>query len=215
VDNLEAEPPDKQHPALGFLADDFTANGFDLRRLIRLIAASRAFRLDSADQRHDATEEDKADWAVFPLTRLRPEQVAGGIIQASSASTINHDSHVLVRLVRYANLNDFLLRYGDTGEDEFEERGGTIPQGLLRMNGQLVQERIKKDLFTATSRIAATLPDDARAVEVAFLTVLTRRPTDRERDAFVAALRQPGDRASHMTDIFWVLINSTGASWNH
>ena len=209
VDNLEAVPLDEQHPALGILADDFAANGFDLRRLVRLIASSQAFRRDSAG------EGDESAWAVFPLTRLRPEQVAGGVIQASSPTTIDHDSHILVRLVRYGNLNDFLQRYGDTGEDEFEERGGTIPQRLLLMNGQVVADRIKQDLFTATSRIDATLRDDARAVEAAYLAVLTRRPSDEERDAFVAAFKEPGDRAAKLVDLFWALINSTEFSWNH
>ncbi|MBY0229956.1 MAG: DUF1549 and DUF1553 domain-containing protein [Gemmataceae bacterium] len=207
VDNLEAVPESEQHPALSMLADDFRANGHDLRRLIRLIASSRAFRIDSVG--------DADDWSVFPLTRLRPEQVAGSVIQASSVATIDQDSHVLVRLIRYANLNDFLQRYGDTGEEEFEERGGTIPQRLLLMNGQLVKERVRKDLFSAVSRIEATLKDDARAVETAYLTVLTRRPDEEERAAFVAHLQGPGDRADKMVDLFWALINTTEFSWNH
>ena len=36
------------HPALGRLADDFAAHGYDLHRLIRTIAATEVFRLDSA-----------------------------------------------------------------------------------------------------------------------------------------------------------------------
>ena len=31
-------------PALQFLADDFAAHGFDLRRLVRVIASTEAFR---------------------------------------------------------------------------------------------------------------------------------------------------------------------------
>ena len=45
VDNLPLDEHD--HPILETLADDFVENGFDLRRLIRLIAASSAFRVDS------------------------------------------------------------------------------------------------------------------------------------------------------------------------
>ena len=62
-------------------------------------------------------------------------------------TTINADSHILVRLVRQLNQNEFVQRYGDTGEDEFDGRGGTIPQRLLLMNGELVRDRIKDDPF--------------------------------------------------------------------
>ena len=73
VDDLPAAG--ELHPALLLLADDFSAHGYDLRRLIRAIATTEVFRLDSAAD--NASEEHEAAWAVFPMTRLRPEQVAG------------------------------------------------------------------------------------------------------------------------------------------
>jgi len=213
VDSLEIDA--NPHPALEALAADFRDNGHDLRRLIRVIAWTRAFRLDSAAER-DPTDADEAAWAAFPLTRLRPEQVAGAVVQASSVKTIDLGSNFFVRLTRFGNINEFLQRYGDTGEDELGDRGGTIPQRLLLMNGQLVRERIRQDAMTASSRIVDTLPDDARAVEAAYLTILTRRPTGEERDEFVKMLARPGQtRHQRMVDVFWALINSTEFSWNH
>ncbi len=210
VDSLESTS--SPHPALEALAADFREHNHDLRRLIRVIAWTKAFRLDSVTD-GDAAE---AAWAAFPLTRLRPEQVAGSVIQASSVGTIDLGSNIFVRLARFGNLNDFLRRYGDTGEDEFEGRGGTIPQRLLLMNGELVRERIKADGLTSAQRITDTLPDDARALEAAYLTVLTRRPSDEERDEFVKILQKPGlTRHQRMSDVFWALINSTEFSWNH
>jgi hypothetical protein len=214
VDNLEptdATPP----PALQVLADDFATHGFDLRRLVRVIASSRAFRLDSAADR-EITEADEAAWAVFPLTRLRPEQVMGGVIQASSMTTINAQSHVLTRLFRVTNQNDFVRRYGDGGEDEFAGKGGTIPQRLLMMNGQLIHERIKGGPLGPSTRIAWLAPDNRHAVETAYLAVLTRRPTAEEAEHFEAALSAPGaKREGRIEDLYWALINSTEFSWNH
>ena len=63
-------------PALNILADDFAAHGHDLRRLILMIASTEAFRLDSAAP-FEITDEHEQDFAVFPLSRLRPEQVIG------------------------------------------------------------------------------------------------------------------------------------------
>ena len=149
----------------------------------------------------------------------RPIRVSGPEdLQSLDITTINADSHLFVRLARLTNQRDFLDRYGDNGEDEFSGRGGTIPQALLRMNGQLTRERIKEDLFTASSRIAGQAPDDARAVEAAYLTILTRRPTPAEAAHFTKFLADRTtlqSRGQKMEDVFWVLINSTEFSWNH
>jgi hypothetical protein len=213
VDNLEDE--EAHHPALALLAEDFVRHGYDVRRLIRVIAMTAVYQRDSAAE-HELTEAHDAAWAAFPLTRLRPEQVAGGIIQASYVATIDAQSHFFIRMGRFGQLNDFLQRYGDTGEDEFEGRGGTIPQRLLLMNGQLTRERIKEELLSASARIAHHPLREERAVEVVYLTVLTRRPTATETAHFVEVLREgSGTRGQKVEDMFWALINSTEFSWNH
>jgi hypothetical protein len=213
VDNLEQT--DAIPPALQILADDFSSHGYDLRRLIRLIATSEAFRLDSAADGDDGEAEEKV-FAVFPLTRLRPEQVAGGVQQASSVGTLDAQSHILVRLALYGQQNEFIKRYGDSGEDEFDGRTGTIPQRLLLMNGVLVRDKIKENPFNASTRIAWMAPDNLRAVETAYLAALTRRPTPAEEVHFEAALADDHlTRPQRVEDLFWALINSTEFSWNH
>src|SRR5262249_30549374 len=184
VDDLPAAG--ELHPALSLLADDFAAHGYDLHRLIRTIAATQAFRLDSAGQ--GIGEEHEAAWAVFPLTRLRPEQVAGALFQSASLSTLGPQSHWFARLVLYTGRNDFVRRYGDTGEDEFDARTGTIPQRLLLMNGQIVRDQLKDGLLSASSNIAGLAPNDRKAVEAAYLVVLSRRPTAEESAHFVGRL---------------------------
>lgn len=201
---------------LTLLADDFTAHGYDLQRLFRVITATEAFQLESAADPEPTEAHDRA-WAVFPLTRLRPEQVAGALVQSSSVATIDAQSHLLTRFLRYVNERDFVQRYGDVGDEEFTARSGTIPQRLLLMNGELVRERTKEDLFTASSRIAQQAPDDRAAVEAAYLTVLTRRPTPEESAHFEARLAgTTGDeRSRRVADLFWTLVNATEFSWNH
>ena len=59
-------------------------------------------------------------------------------------------------------------------------------------------------------------PDDPKAVEVAYLAALTRRPTPEETSHFEARLKDnKTSRAQHLQDLFWTLINSTEFSWNH
>jgi len=210
VDNVETDGPP---PAvLQLLADDFTAHGHDLRRLIRLIAASEAFARDSRAP-HELTEAHDRAHAAFPVTRLRPEQVSGSVMQSASLTTADGDAHILLRLMRYGQQNDFLERYGGRVEDEFDNAGGTIPQRLLLMNGEVVRERVKAIPLNASLRVSQLAPTDAAAVEAAFLVTLTRRPTPAEAAHFAAG----GDasRAERFEDVWWSLINATEFSWNH
>eukprot|EP00913_Durusdinium_trenchii_P008889 g8355.t1 len=95
---------------LDILGRDFREHDYDLRRMILAITSTRAFRMSS---RHpidrpakNEAEQFKLDqtiqhhenyWAVFPLSRLRPEQVIGSMIQSASARTIDQNSHLFVR----------------------------------------------------------------------------------------------------------------------
>ena len=215
-DSLENPYP----PGLETLADDLIIHKFDLRRLIRVIAATRVFSLDSKVpvDRSVPTLEQEKHWAAFALSRLRPEQVAGSILQAASLKAIDADSHIIFRLSRVMEQGDFIDGYGDIGEDEFYIQGGTIPQRLLMMNGELVHERIKDNLVAnAATRILATAPNDAKVVEATYLAVLSRRPSPEEATYFVQTLSQKGflSRKAKQEDLYWALINSTEFSWNH
>jgi len=207
---------------LDILADDFAAHGYNLRRLIRLIASTEAYRLDSRSDgtlpHHEITPEHEEAWAAFPITRLRPEQVVGSVLQSASLETIDYESHILVRLARAIGQQEFVKRYGDAGEDELAEQGGTIPQRLLMMNGELVTEETKDDLLgNAATRIAVLAHSDARAVETAYLAILTRRPSEAEAEHFISRLSGAcgKKRVTVIGDLYWALINSTEFSWNH
>jgi Protein of unknown function (DUF1553)/Protein of unknown function (DUF1549) len=217
IDNLE--PMDRSE-ALGDrvlqqLAKDFVTHGYDLRWLIRTIAMSRVYQADSKAA-FEIGETHERNWAVYPLVRLRPEQVSGATLQASSVNTLNSQTHILIRLMKFGMENDFLRRYGDDGNSEFEEHGGTITQRLILMNGQLVTEKIKQNPLNSSTRIAWMAGDDAKAIEAAYLSILTRRPTPAELEHFLTFLKDGSlNRMQKLEDIYWSLVNSTEFAWGH
>jgi hypothetical protein len=80
----------------------------------------------------------------------------------------------------------------------------------------MVRERVQESPMNAAGRIAWIAPDDPKAVEVAYLAVLSRRPTPAEAAHFGATLSDPSlRRGQHLEDLYWALINSTEFSWNH
>ena len=217
-------------PGMDLLADDFIQNGYDLRRLIRIIAQTKAFRMAPVAE-FEFTDQHESSFAVFPKTLLRPEQVVGAVVQASSLSTIDDDSNVFQKLIKFGDINEFITRYGDSGEDEFRTRGGTIQQKNIMMNGKVVGERTTANdlLLNAASQINAFAQDDQLAIEMIFLTILTRRPTDVEADflgtLFSQTALQNGDqmddehlgldRKSIVEDVMWTLFNKEEFQKNH
>jgi hypothetical protein len=215
IDSIPLEGP--YPPGLELMARDFVSHGYDLQRLIHLIVATEVFQLDS-QAKHELRPEHEQHWASFPVTRLRPEQVVGAVIQACSLNTLDRQSHILVRLMRLGQQQDFIKRYGDPGEDEFISRGGTIPQRLLMMNGQLMRERTEDNIvFNAATRIAALANDSPAALETTYRAVLGRAPTAEEQDYFLQKWRENSDwqPKQAVEDLYWVLLNSTEFSWNH
>ncbi|MEZ6039101.1 MAG: DUF1549 domain-containing protein [Planctomycetaceae bacterium] len=194
---------------LDVLGQEFRKNGGTIGNLIRIIALSDAFRASSASNSDSpaAYDHEVEQWAVFPLIRLRPEQVIGSLFQANSVSTVDQNSHVFIRLIRFANENDFIKEYGDLGDDELLQQVGTIPQSLLRMNGRFTREFTKADGFSSAAQVIRFSKDDQAIIENCFLTCLTRRPTEEEAAYFVeksglnlAELPESGSRDSNDKD---------------
>ncbi len=213
VDNIPLNVP--VHPALGLLADDFIEHHFDLRRLIRLIALSRPFQLDSAAD-FEITERHENAWSAFPLVRLRPEQVAGSVIQAARVKTVDRDSSLLIQLMKFGGVNDFVERYGDIGEDEFDQDNVTITQRLIMLNGQLVGEYSDNNpVLNSGSHILMFAANDQDVVEASYLSVLNRKPDEEELAMFTKRLAESKSREGTVEDLFWVLLNSSELAWNH
>ncbi len=190
VDDLPHPENNAERDALDILGTGFRKSGGRLSDLIRLISQSSVFRCSSEHSAESAEEYDRSvqQWAAFPLVRLRPEQVIGSMIQAGSLRTIDQNSHLLTRLIRYGNENDFLKEYGDLGEEELLQHAGTIPQALLRMNGRFTNDLTKVDTFTAPSQIMQFSKDDTAIIENCFLACLSRRPDTEELSFFLKKL---------------------------
>lgn len=222
VDDLP--DPDDQTDLLDVLADELAAHDDSLQFLIRLIVQSDAFQLrsDAPDVDEDTYTAMEEHWAVFPLVRLRPEQVIGAMVQAGNILTIDQNSHVFTRFARFTSENDFLRQYGEIPEDELLQQTGTIPQALLRMNGKFTRDRTRAEMLNSAGQIINYSRDDESMIDNCFLACLTRPPSIEERQEFAGRLatasehrQSERERQRVVEDLFWVLFNSPEFSWNH
>ena len=154
VDDMPNPSDDEaDRDVLDMLGQDFREHNYDLKRMIVTIASLKPFRLKSVvepnnDSQADVNYEEKISmldesWGLFPITRLRPEQIIGAMLQASSIQTIDQNSHLFTRFRRFTNERDFVNEYGDPGEQELVEQTGTIPQALLRMNSNMTRGAVE------------------------------------------------------------------------
>ncbi len=219
VDSIPDPPESGEPDLLDFLGTDFREHGYDLRRLILAILGSRPFQLDSSHPATDAETVERLEetWGVFPLTRLRPEQIIGSMLQAASLKTIDQNSHLIVRTIRFFRERDFVNEYGDLGENELEEHPGTIPQALLRMNGNFTNDSLKSGFLNSSGRIANFAGSDETCLETCFLVCLSRRPTSEEKQQILPQLQaaKKKQRPQVVEDVYWSLFNSPEFSWNH
>ena len=212
---------------LDMLGQDFREHNYDLKRMIVTIASSKPFHLKSVveagnDSQADVSYEEKISlldesWGLFPMTRLRPEQIIGSMLQASSIQTIDQNSHLFTRFRRFTNERDFVNEYGDLGDQELVEQSGTIPQALLRMNSNMTRGAVESGFFSACGRISNLSTTNEEALEAAYFVCLTRKPTPEEREHFLAQLGDHTDNRRNpiIEDVFWTLFNSPEFSWNH
>ena len=228
VDDMPNPSEDEaDRDVLDMLGQDFREHNYDLKRMIVMIASSKPFRLKSVaeagnDSQTDVSYEEKISmldesWGLFPMTRLRPEQIIGSMLQASSIQTIDQNSHLFTRFRRFTNERDFVNEYGDLGDQELVEQSGTIPQALLRMNSNMTRGAVESGFFSACGRISNLSTTNEEALEAAYFVCLTRKPTPEEREHFLAQLGDYTDNRRNpiIEDIFWTLFNSPEFSWNH
>ncbi|MDA0283052.1 MAG: DUF1549 domain-containing protein [Planctomycetota bacterium] len=228
VDDMpKREEAEEDYEFLDLLGQDFRQHNHDLRRLITVIVSSKPFRQQSVFEPDEQSQPDVSyqemitildeSWGLFPMTRLRPEQIIGSMLQASTIQTIDQNSHLFTRFRRFTGERDFVREYGDLGDKELVEHTGTIPQALLRMNSDMTRDAVKSDIFSACGRISNLCTTNEDVLDAAYLACLTRRPSPLEREHFLGLLGNHTDNRRNpvVEDIFWSLFNSPEFSWNH
>ena len=134
------------HPELlAYLTQEFQESRYDLKRLIRWIAGSEAYQLSS--RTHDGNKTDEPAAGETPLfshaysKQFRAEQLYDSLLIATAADKANRSSEQ-AEGQRRQWLQQFVTTFGTDENDEQTSFNGTIPQALLLMNGQLVNNAI-------------------------------------------------------------------------
>jgi hypothetical protein len=200
------------HPELlDLLAEDFRSHSFDIRRMLRAIASSKAYQRSS---RKPNGVDDPASFAWYLERPLTAEQFSRSLQVALLGSA--DVPQELSRDLRKA-MPEVLPDEAVTG----------IAEPLFLSNGPTLQS-VLQDASHGTSPLAAmaSLPTAEAASEALFLATLGRRPVPEEAAAVASFLANgtaatehtdPHHAVSHerLSEAAWALLTSAEFRFNH
>jgi len=182
------------HPELlDWLAADFMRNGWSLRKLHRLLVTSAAYRRDSAADPVGLAKdpENQVLWRMN-VRRMESEAVRDGVLYLSGAldatrggPELDQEAALVTfrRSIYYRHAPEkqaeFLRLFDAANMNECYERSESIipQQALALANSTLVEAQSK----ALSGKLSAEAPGDDAYVDLAFVTILSRAPSDAER----------------------------------
>ena len=208
VDQIHSGNPASVPSLLDALADDFSANGYDIRRLVAAIVLSNAYRLDSRWS-NSAAAPDAKHFAVARLRPLSSRQLAAALLIALGEGRFEPTPESLKRIEKQTAE---WAKYLDSRTREFQSSTG---EALFLSNSETVRKLVAAGGDNLTARLAA-IRDERALVKTAFAATLGRPPTAAESDRLVDWLRRSGrDRRTACEDMAWALVASAEFRFNH
>jgi len=226
VDEMVGASSTSTHPELlDLLTREFVAHQFDVKFLIRVFTATRAYQLSST-----ATHKSQDDPTLFARTSLRglsPEQLFDSVATATGYRDSGGGDDLITSLLGGARSarSEFLTKFARS--ERSRETTTSILQALSLMNGKVIASATALDrsetLLAIVDAPFLTLPE---RLDTLYLATLARKPEQRELDRIVRfvedAAKSAQDEAARQTarkqalgDVFWALLNSPEFMLNH
>src|SRR5260370_5690343 len=223
VNNFDLNKLDSQpaHPnLLTLLGNEFTADHYDLRTILKTITMSSSYQLSTQYTPGNWNESWTPYFARHLAHRLTAEAMVDAIARATSVPitfTVNGLGTVTSAMKLPDTLEGgrnvyarFLDEFGRGDRDATARSNDTsIAQALSLMNDQqVVVNRVHRATANSTvAKVLASTTDPGSITDQIFLATLSRRPTAAERQTAMVYLSS-GVLAQKTEDLQWVLLNS-------
>ena len=219
LDDARSTNPPCNPELLDALAQDFVAGGFDVKRLIRLIANSYAYGLESAPNARNVG--DTQTFARFYPRRLTAETLLDGISQVLDVPTEFPGFAVGMRAIDLPDENvavRFLDIFGRPARHSACEcervDSPALHQALELVNSTEIQRKLVAENGYAR-RLAVSNQTHAERVAEAFVRVLSRQPRSDELHAAVEFLESESDPVEACRSLLWSLLAANEFLFNH
>jgi hypothetical protein len=221
IDDFRMSNPPANTPLLDALARELAAQGFDQKRLIRTIMASRTYQLSATP--NETNRDDETHYSHALVRPVPAEPLLDAIAQVTGVPIAFDgfpDGTRAVQLpalpipARGEKVGDglrFLRLFGKPERllscDCERSDDATLGQALQLISGSLINRSLGEP-DNRLGRLLQAGQSDRDILEELFLASLCRPPTDSERAALEPRLQQASDRRRALEDVLWALLSS-------
>lgn len=197
------------HPAiLSELSEYFADTGYDLRRMLAMLASTDAYHRASV---HPSGQPPEASYATMLNKPLTETQLAACLSQVARQIARNNDAQAQQAL---------MTQLGKLRGDASQATLGIV-QALVTLHGRAFDEASKDSTSRLLQALNAPHMNDSKRLQWLFLSTLNRNPTPQEEAAFSQVINQARDSkqaqdssqaqdtSTWQSDLLWALINST------
>ena len=231
VDGFGEENPPTNPELLKWLANDFVIHRYDLQHLMRTLLNSETYQRTS--QTNESNKDDQRHYSHAYVKPLSAEQFFYSLLQATDFERLQQvrmkglkkqggeeRKNMLRQLERMKreHLKKFLFLLDNGEMEEIEAFNGTIPQALMMINGDMVNDSAShEERGTFVNYVLEKWREPMERMEHIYLNVLSRLPTAKEKTYFRRYLERSLYRNKDLAyeDLYWVLLNSAEFSLNH
>lgn len=216
-DDMRVSNPPTNPELLDALAEDFVTNGYDLKRLVRLIASSRAYGLSSLPNEFNGA--DRQNYARFYPRRLPAEVLldsVGTVTQSPDGFAGMPKGFRAIQLPDDSFGSYFLDIFGRPKRESVCECERVSEANLSQRLHLLNSGEIESKLSNGSGRAAGYASDkdtrtDAEKIDELYRLTLARKPSQEDLSVCLAHLsrhRQSKTLRQGYEDLIWTLLNA-------
>ncbi len=227
-DDIRPDNPPVYPELLSYLEKELVQSKYDLRHIYTLILNSRTYQQSCIP--HSNTAEAEKRFACYPVRQLEAEVLIDALCQLSGTQerysspipepfTFIPTNQRSVTLADGSITSQFLEMFGrpsrDTGLEAERSNEPTEDQRRHMLNSTHIQNKIANG-WRFKNLIRTARGDRQKLFDSLYLTVLSRYPTDSERDIADSYFQTKGiSRGQAAIDLVWAIINSKEFLYRH
>lgn len=232
IDDVRATNPASNEELFQALTQDFVKNGYDIKRLIRLIMNSSTYQLSS--EANATNQTDTVYYSKYIVKRLPAEVLLDAMSQVTGVPSAFPGYPSGTRALQLPDVrvqSEFLNAFGrperiicDAAERSSDP---SISQALHVINGDTLNKKLSdpNGYVALFQRLGLS---DSRIIEHIFLSAFSRYPTEQEAATIKAELAKARSQIQASTpevarearrhaleDMMWALLTSKEFLFNH